>query len=188
LTQQRQAIIVPTVKVRGETPDPLRIYTSPEGFNAFEIIRVLASPDLPGEPPCDVELKAAIEKGRYVVSEVRCTRRPRGPEITGELVRRIRVADILLAGALAANKFLAGPPGNPAALRAQGPTEESLRVAARVYRMAHLVRDNPTGAVASAIGLPHSTAARWVQQARQAGFLGPAEPRRAGETSRPRRS
>jgi len=169
------------VKVRGQTPDPLRIYTSPEGFQAFEIITVLASPDLPDDPPCDVELSAALDGGRYVVSEVRCTRRLRGPEITGELVRRIKVADILRIGALLANKVLAGPRGDPAALRAQGPTEESLRVAARVYRMAHLVRDNPTRAVASAFGIPHSTAARWVQQARQAGFLGPARSRRPGE-------
>jgi hypothetical protein len=69
-------------------------------------------------------------------------------------------------------------------MRDQGPTEDSLHVVAYVYRLAHMVGDPPTRAVASAIGLPYNTAARWVQQARRAGFLRPADRGRPGERKR----
>jgi hypothetical protein len=158
--------------------DLTSVVTLAPGHPVAGVVTVAASgPDL----PCDVELRAELERGTYVVTELRCTRRQGGPEVTGEVIRTVPVARILHAGALKANKLF-GPHADPAALKAQGPTEESLRVVAQVYRMAHLVRDNPTQAVSSALGLPHSTAARWVVQARRAGFLGPAERRKAGES------
>lgn len=59
-------------------------------------------------------------------------------------------------------------------------TDELLREVAEVYR-AH-VDDAPTRAVAERTGRSHRTAALYVQQARQAGFLGAATHGRAGES------
>jgi hypothetical protein len=178
LTQARQVSIVAAVNVRGGTPDFLDIHTTPEGLHFFRRIEATADgPDL----PCDVQLEAEIEEGAYVVTEVRCSRRSRGPEVTSEGIRAIPVARILHVAALDVNKGVFGPWSDRDTLRAQGPTDESLRVTAQIYRMAHVVRDNPTAAVSSALGLPKPTASRWVQMARKRGFLGPAESRKAGE-------
>ena len=162
-------------------PDGEAWFTGELGEPAFwQRIRVKASGrDL----PCDAELVAEVENGTYVVSEVRCSRRRGGPEISGETIRAVPVTRILRAGALDANRGL-HPGPDAAEIRDQGPTEDSLHVVAYVYRMAHLVREPPTKAVASAIGLPYSTAARWVQEARRAGFLRRADKRRPGERKR----
>jgi hypothetical protein len=130
-----------------------------------------------------VELVAEVQNGTYVVSDLRCSRKRGGPGVTGEAIRAVPVKRILTEGAIRANRGL-HPGPDVAEIRDQGPTEESLHVVAYVYRMAHLVGDPPTRAVASAIGLPYSTAARWVQHARQAGFLRPADKRRPGERKR----
>jgi hypothetical protein len=165
------------VKVRGQG-DGEAWFTGQPGEPAFwQRIHVLATGS---DLPCDVELSAEVENGTYVVSEVRCSRRRRGPEVTGEAIRAVPIKRILTSGALDANRGL-HPGPDAAEIRDQGPTEESLHVVAYVYRMAHLVREPPTRTVASAIGLPYSTAARWVQQARRAGFLRPADKRRPGE-------
>jgi hypothetical protein len=168
------------VNVRG-LPDEDAFWTGEPGEPAFwDRIRVKAwGRDL----PCDVELVAAVENGTYVVSEVHCSRKRRGREVTGEAIRAVPIARILTLGAMAANSGL-HPSPDAAEIRDQGPTEDSLHVVAFIYRLAHMVRDPPTRAVASAIGLPYSTAARWVQQARQAGFLRPAERGRPGERKR----
>ena len=57
---------------------------------------------------------------------------------------------------------------------------------ARVYRREHQRSDAPTQAVADHFDRPRSTAAKWVQRAREEGLLGPTEPRKAGEL-RPKR-
>jgi len=165
--------------VPGQPPEPP--FTGELGEPAFwKRIRVQASGrDL----PCDVELVAEVENGTYVVSEVRCSRRRGGPEVTGEAIRAVPIGRILTAGAISANRGL-HPGPDAAEVRDQGPTEESLHVVAYVYRLAHMVREPPTRTVASAIGLPYSTAARWVQQARHAGFLRPADKGRPGERKR----
>jgi hypothetical protein len=168
------------VKVRGQG-DGEAWFTGQSGEPAFwQRIHVRATGS---DLRCDVEIWAEVENGTYVVSEVRCSRRRGGPEVTGEAIRIVPIKRILTLGAIDANSGL--HPGPEAAeIRDQGPTEESLHVVAYVYRMAHLVGDPPTRAVASAIGLPYSTAARWVQHARQAGFLRPADKRRPGERKR----
>lgn len=58
-------------------------------------------------------------------------------------------------------------------------TDELLRQVAQVYR--DNINDNPTTAVAHHTGGAHRTAVLYVQQARQAGFLGAALPAKAGE-------
>jgi len=149
-----------------------------EGAFASSISVEAAGADL----PCDVELRAELDEtvGTYVVSEVRCSRRRGGAEVTGEAIRAVPVERILRAGAIQVNRLFT-PTRNIEEIRAQGPTDENLRLVARIYRLAHLVRDTPTTAVSKALRVPYPTAARWVRQARQRGFLGATEPRKRGE-------
>jgi hypothetical protein len=65
----------------------------------------------------------------------------------------------------------------PEDVAANGPTDEALSWVASTYRLALVVGERPTKAVRDSMGLPQSTAARWVQQARQRGFLGPSDGR-----------
>jgi hypothetical protein len=167
------------MKVRGSTNDLFDFIEGPDGFKAFRSIIITATGS---DLPCDVEMTAAVEGDSYIVNEVRCTRRRRGPEVSGEVIRAIPVAGILRNGALQANKILV-PRASSTDYRALGPVDESLRAVALVYRMARLVRDDPTQAVSAALGLPRPTASRWVQTARSRGFLGAAEPRKPGERS-----
>jgi hypothetical protein len=60
-------------------------------------------------------------------------------------------------------------------------TRDLLQEVADVYRRAHERGDPPTQAVADHFPTPRSTAAKWVQRAREEGFLGKTEERRAGE-------
>jgi hypothetical protein len=64
-------------------------------------------------------------------------------------------------------------------------TEEFLRDVAEVYRSAVQAGDAPTQAVSSRFTTTHSTAARWVREARKAGILGPSQGTRAGEATTP---
>lgn len=134
--------------------------------------------------PADVELVATMRGGHYEVDKLVCSRKKNGPEITGELIRSLPVARLLQQSAVKANTFQASPHADAAKIREQGPTDESLQVVARVYRLALAIREDPTAAVASGLQLPRPTAARWVKTARARGFLGPTEERRAGERKR----
>ncbi|MFD9111591.1 hypothetical protein [Streptomyces bottropensis] len=60
-------------------------------------------------------------------------------------------------------------------------TREHLEDVAEVYRMADHKGDPPTQAVQKRFSTTHSTAAKWVAQARKQGFLGPARNSRGGE-------
>ena len=60
-------------------------------------------------------------------------------------------------------------------------TFETLEEASTVYRDAWRSGQNPTQAVAAHFHKSHSTAARWVGQARKLGLLGPADGSRGGE-------
>lgn len=60
-------------------------------------------------------------------------------------------------------------------------TDETLQLVAEVYRDAHNSGEPPTSAVAEHFHKSHSTAARWVQQARERSFLGKANGTRGGE-------
>jgi hypothetical protein len=63
----------------------------------------------------------------------------------------------------------------------EGPTDLTLSLVASIYRLAYVTDDPPAKTVHGLMGIPRSTAGRWIMAARQKGFLGPAEPRKAGE-------
>jgi transposase len=69
---------------------------------------------------------------------------------------------------------------DPVAVGRKGPTDQALRMVGAVYRIAYLMGEPPTRAVAQTFQVPRSTAGRWVHLARERGFLGPATARRAG--------
>jgi Family of unknown function (DUF6214) len=60
-------------------------------------------------------------------------------------------------------------------------TDERLREVATRYRAAVERGDPPTQTIGDEMHASRPTAARWVQKARERGFLGPAVPGRAGE-------
>jgi hypothetical protein len=109
-----------------------------------------------------------------------------GPEVTGEGIRAIPVRSIVSAGASDVSpKTFQGPIKADTFKRVN---DDALRLVTDVYRSAILAGNPPTQAVAHHLFFEvRSTAARWVMRARERGFLGPAEPGRAGERPRKRR-
>lgn len=69
----------------------------------------------------------------------------------------------------------------PRPKRRRTTTPGLLKEAAQVYRKAFEQGHPPTVAVAEHFNLSHRSAARWVSQARDAGYLGPARGTRPGE-------
>jgi hypothetical protein len=63
----------------------------------------------------------------------------------------------------------------PDGVTEHGPTDRALRWVAHFYRWGYAVSYGGTKAVEELLGLPRSTAGRWVEMAREAGYLGPAE-------------
>ena len=135
--------------------------------------------------------------GHFVVDRLTIRRREDGPPVTTEGLRQIPVAAFLHI-ALEGRLMRVGPTvreGNkstweltwagPIALseRAQaggGPGDEDLRAVADVYHLAYVTGAAPTKTVMERLGLPRSTASRWIRMARERGLLGPATPRKAG--------
>jgi hypothetical protein len=120
--------------------------------------------------------------GRYLVEHVAMTARE-GGEVTGEVLRRVKLAESLrLIARAAMSPYEADWPRE---LAAAGPTTETLRAVAQIYRVALLAGDAPTQAVAERLGVPRSTAGRWVTRARDRGFLTVVDPRASRTEGRP---
>lgn len=58
-----------------------------------------------------------------------------------------------------------------AEIRAAGPVDSSLKAVARFYNLAVAMGEPPAKAVENALGLPRTTASKWVRRARDKGFL-----------------
>lgn len=126
----------------------------------------------------DVTLTAvySAESGRYEVAELTVSRRPGGPEVTGEALRQVPVKGVLRT--VTTRHVLDGqPPGPVPPVPASGPTTETLTWVARIYTLAVLLGDAPTQRVAEAMGVPRATAGRWVTRARDRGLLTVTDPR-----------
>jgi hypothetical protein len=135
--------------------------------------------------------------GHFVCNRLTVKRREDGPPITTEGLREIPVTAFLRL-AVEANRLRVGPReygghtssweltwAGPIALseRAQGgggPSDEDIRAVADVYQLAYVTGGAPTKTVMERLGLPRSTASRWIALARKQGMLGPATPRKAG--------
>lgn len=134
-----------------------------------------------------VEVEVVPDAGRLVAQEVRVTRLPGGPAVTGEAIRAVPVAMLTKCAAgyvvqvtdhgdhieMSGGRTLY--PKIAERLRENGPTTETLEWVAYLYRVALLVGDPPTKAVETVLGIPRSTAGRWVAAAREHELLGRSE-------------
>lgn len=137
--------------------------------------------------PYTVDLEVVVRAGRLVCETLTLHAIDDGPPVTTDALRRVPVAGIVRAGLV--GHVLERDPDNPqsytpfspdADIAKHGPTDEALRAAATIYRLAYALGDSPTKAVATALELTHSTAARWVATARERGFLASTTQGRAG--------
>ena len=130
--------------------------------------------------PFDVRMIVRLAKDRMKIRSVEFNVHDGADLASADL--KIPMLIILRTGvahALGRLSYLAGRDAQK--MREQGPTEESLRLVAAAYRLAMLAGHAPTKAVAVALDMPRPTAARWVEKARDQGFLGKATERQAGE-------
>jgi len=139
--------------------------------------------------PYDVEIWVELEGDRFECVELKAERKPGGPPITSEGIRRLPVQDLVRSAAMeAVYKRKKNPKGTaviltPTRLRGYkrlaeaGPTEDTLEHVALVYRLAYACNESPTKAVEGSFGLARSTAERWVSKARDLGLIDTPDPR-----------
>jgi hypothetical protein len=143
------------------------------------------------ELPYDIKITVTFEAGRFCCEELTCHRKPGGPPVTTERIREIPVA--LIVRRLAQENLIRveetepgiyhGTPFQWKGLRKaaeQGPTDETLKGVALLYRFAYACGLPPTKAVTDELKLPRSTASRWIALAREHGYLGTTRERKAG--------
>ncbi len=182
------------------TVGPVQITTRTDRANLSK--RVLVAPGLVmpdvvtvyGEDVAgyDVEIEVVPNDGRLVARDVRVLQREGGPAVTGEALRSVPVATLTKYAArhAMAHEYADGVTSMTVRvfnaevaehLRSAGPVSSTLEAVAYLYRVAVLMGEPPTKAVEETLGLPRSTAGRWVALARREGHLGPAEgPGKAG--------
>ncbi len=141
--------------------------------------------------PFDLVLEVELQAGRLVCRDLRVRQVDGGPPVTGEALRRIPVSEVIRvaledlierAEEIAPQTWESAPIGPPPEHVARhGPTDEALRHVAAIYRFTYALGESPTKGVQDRLGLPRSTAGRWVALARERGFLGPTSAGRAGE-------
>lgn len=157
-----------------------------------EAHRRFDDPGLPYVVEVTVEWDEAL--GRFVCASLKCSRRTGRPPVTSDGMRTVNVGGITRAALVSASEVsLVNPHSNPewkamfenlnadpAGIGARGLSDEALRAAALVYAQAYAIGEPPVEEVAEVLEVPRSTAARWVAKAREAGYLGKTEPRKAG--------
>lgn len=141
----------------------------------------------------DVEVEVVPLRGRLTAREVRVRQRENGPPVTSEVIRSVPVARLVQEAAAQVMSSSTSAEGVTTSimrqlteehveqLRAGGPTDAALDWVAYLYRLSVAVGEPPTRTVEQVLGLPRSTAGRWVSLARQRGFLGRTESGKAGE-------
>ena len=126
----------------------------------------------------EVTLQVVVRDGRFVCETIRAD------EITGELLRLLPIRELIRSGVIDATAISASPSSDlslsAADLAKDGPTDDALRAAAAVYRLAHAVGDPPTKNVALSLHIGYSTASRWLRLARDKGILGETRQGKAG--------
>ncbi len=163
-----------------------------EGFVLPRRVRVKVAGEATDEHlPFAGEAELRYQGGRMEVTSLALRQVEGGPPVTGEIlraipralvrevVRRLMQVDLLSGRRTPPAAMLATP--RPRDMAARGLSDEALMLTASIYRRAYVVGDAPARAVHEILGIPRSTAGRWIMLARQRGFLGPTEERKAGE-------
>jgi hypothetical protein len=135
--------------------------------------------------PYEVELTISFGGDRVVCEQFACHQRKGGAPITSAGMTQIRVADLVYRaarealreqstwsspgrrGLLVLHDFEppAPPPGR------SGPTIDHLRASGQIYTLAYACGGSPRKEVMEALGLPRTTANRWIRLAREQGQL-----------------
>lgn len=134
----------------------------------------------------DVKVTVVPEHGQLVAQEVHVRRLPDGPPVTGEAIRSIPIGRLVRQAwsAVQSSEERDGvtkvspmmlTDEAAAQLRANGPTAATLKWVSHLYRVALLIGEPPTKAVETGLGVPRSTAGRWIAAAREQGLLGASE-------------
>jgi hypothetical protein len=167
---------------------PKNLFLVVPGVTAFREFTAKVSGD---EFEGTIELDYKLAGDRFALRSIR------GEALTPQLLRQLsapRVGENLLQSSLGRFLFLAkAPKGQPSPLKlleiaasdpeaftTEGPQPQALTVVALVYRIAYLTGQRPARAVQLQLGLPRSTAGRWISLARKAGLLGETRERKAG--------
>ena len=176
-----------TVTTHSDLGDELRVVEIAPGLGVIPHFTAKASGD---DLPFEVEIEAELDvaKKQYRITQIR------GEHLTTEALRKIPVGKILRLSTVSVLRELtaagegsvsSGPLSlEPIERTLGGPSQEALRTVMVVYRSAVLFGGDPTKSVAEYLGLPRSTAGRWVRLARDAKLLGEAMPAKAGEISK----
>ncbi|MFE6965689.1 hypothetical protein ACFVAJ_11260 [Agromyces sp. NPDC057679] len=145
--------------------------------------------DVIDEPDLEIDLELLIvfdgQEGRFVCQEMTGRRRNGGPEVTQARIRPARIAEYIRAvvpGLLVYmdergqwQRFESFENLVPAFVRSEaakhGPTPETLKWAARLYRAAEVINAHPIKAVTEQLGLSTRTAHNWIAKARADGLL-----------------
>jgi len=130
--------------------------------------------------------------GRYEIEKLCVLRRPDGPALSSDQLRKVAVAG-LVRGAVARwwrSVEVDQETGElsmedsrlsdeiVAKLKSAGPSDpETQAWVARTYRLALILNEPPTAAVKKALGMPRSTVSTWIAAARRSGALSPSEGR-----------
>jgi hypothetical protein len=153
-------------------------------------IKVRARTDAPLELEGEVAFSDA--DGRMTLTQLTFRQLPGGPPITGESLR-IPLRGLISLVVVRTIEVTLDTEPSPLArglemylLRDQQverpPADwDKIKLAAALYRLAWIAGFRPTRAVVATLGVPRSTASRWIAEARERGYLGPTEPRKAGE-------
>jgi len=140
----------------------------------------------------DIDIRVGVIDGRLAAEEVCVRCHDASTAVTSEALRAIPVAG-LVRHAADAVQYVAGRhdggaesigPAWPneeegAYVAAHGLDDRTLKIVARVYRIAYLLGDSPTKKVETVFDIPRSTAGRWVSAARGRKYL--SESRGAGK-------
>lgn len=128
----------------------------------------------------DISAVLRLDGSRYAVESLTFSRVDGGPSITGEHVRRVPIAG-LVSAAVASEVRVEDEGGRlirpsltgerRAALRAAGPTDETLREVATAYMFAQLSGEPTAKSVSVVLGIPIATANNWIRRAKDRGHL-----------------
>lgn len=175
------------------TYDPLTVFATGTRELAPGVgVPATMTADVTGpELPFDLTVTVTLESGRFVCERLACARKQSGPPITTLRIRQVPVAAIAHQVANACLVHVDGESPEQAVITPfsweevrhaaeQGPTDETLRGVALLYRFAYASWKPPAKAVMDELGLPRSTAGRWISMARRRGYLGTTRERKAG--------
>jgi hypothetical protein len=147
------------------------------GFPRRARVKVTGEPD-DANTPFAATAQLRFQGGRLEVVRLAVDQVPGGPPVTGEALRTLPRAIVREVARRTATGDL---PMDLRSIASQGLSDEALQLTALVYRFAFVIGDPPAWAVHKRLGIPRSTAGRWIGLARERGYLGPPQPGRAGE-------